>query len=216
MEKKKKTSNDLNEIYIHNCCKKLVQLVKVITSMKNNNYDRNETISKLSESYNQLILKLFNDHKDMLENMTDSLYQFRKDFIDEQCKNYGPVYKDLKISYNQIATKQVENINNISQETAEIGHYIVDVNKNTYKECENITKLCELIIEDIKQLKKKPKPITKEEKDKINAQINSNIEQHEQRHQQNIKEMQQAQQNLIRILKMDSQKQIKQHLKRKY
>ena len=104
-EKKKKTSNDKDEIFIHNCCKKLVQLIKVITSMKNNNYDRNDSIQNLSQSYNQLIMQLFGDHKEMLENINDSLYQFRKDFIDEQCKEYGPVYKDLKISYNQIATR---------------------------------------------------------------------------------------------------------------
>ena len=115
---------DKNEAFKHNSCKKVAQLSKVIVTMRNNGLDRIFNLKKISKQYDKFITQLFDDHRKSMEDISHGLFRYRKTAIDIACKDYGQIYKETKVNYNELATRQINFLNDISKQAKDMGQLI--------------------------------------------------------------------------------------------
>lgn len=134
---------DKDEAFKHNSCKKLAQLSKVIVAMQNSALERISSSRQLSHWYEERICKVISDSRSELMKINDDLCQFRKDGIDEKCKEYGQYYKDIKRSYNVLVTERVNKVNDLSREGKNFDDEIKQVNTDSLQNVENALKAME-------------------------------------------------------------------------
>jgi hypothetical protein len=87
---------DRNEAVRHNSCKKLAQLGKVIFTMAAQARDRHADCINLQDEYHTAILQLVERHQENAEEISKTLVQFRKSCVDNSCREWGLLYKQIK------------------------------------------------------------------------------------------------------------------------
>ena len=101
---------DRSDAFKHNSCKKLAQLAKVIFTMSTQILDRKDEAADLIIEFENLIQKAVNDYHDDAESIAKDLVHFRKKCVDDSCKEFGSLYKQLKLDYANIKQKQGERL----------------------------------------------------------------------------------------------------------
>ncbi|KAK8894141.1 hypothetical protein M9Y10_022574 [Tritrichomonas musculus] len=107
---------DRNEAFMHNSCKKLAQLGKVIFAMSNQIQERQEEALDLQCEYESMIQKVVDEYHEKAESIAKDLVHFRKKRVDESCKEFGSLYKQQKIDLANVKTNYVECLNKIIKE----------------------------------------------------------------------------------------------------
>ena len=146
---------DRNEAFKHNSCKKVAQLSKVVVAMRNNTLDRIFQLKKFTNEYNEYIDQLFSDHRKQLEHVSRELFRFRKSTIDVACKDYGQFYKEVKIGFNELTSKQIDHINKTSQEAKDLVETVSNIKQETYSNVNKVLESSDMFNKDINKLKKK-------------------------------------------------------------
>ncbi|OHT01238.1 hypothetical protein TRFO_31981 [Tritrichomonas foetus] len=111
---------DRNEAFMHNSCKKLAQLGKVIFTMSAQILDRKDEASDLMNEMEDLIQKAVNDYHENAESIAKDLVKFRKQCVDDACKEFGSLYKQLKVDYANLRATQGDRLQNLLTESKEI------------------------------------------------------------------------------------------------
>lgn len=107
---------DRSEAFMHNSCKKLAQLGKVIFAMSNQIQERQEEVLDIQNEYENMIQNAVDEYHDKAESIAKDLVHFRKKRVDESCKEFGSLYKQQKIDLANVKSNYVENLNKIITE----------------------------------------------------------------------------------------------------
>ena len=97
---------DKNEAFFHNSCKKVAQLVKVISLMADNQLDRQNEQLDLQKRYEMEVKRCFADVVKQANEVHIGLIKYRKACIDKSCGDFGVLYKQLKHQYNDYVSAQ--------------------------------------------------------------------------------------------------------------
>ena len=104
------------EAFFHNSCKKVAQLVKVITLMTDDAIDRRKEKIRVQDHYEEEINKIFSDYVKKMNEIHSDLVKFRKSCIDGKCGEYGQLYKRLKAGYSDEINQQQQKISDVYEE----------------------------------------------------------------------------------------------------
>lgn len=120
---------DKNDAFRHNSCKKLAQLAKVVTSMRNLELDRDAERVGIRNQYEEQIGQLRGKYLGKYQEIHSGLIQYRKDAIQEACNSYGQLYKQMKNEYLELVDQQTQSLTQIAEELKKC-HDNVDSLKN--------------------------------------------------------------------------------------
>lgn len=108
------------EAFSHNSCKKIAQLIKVITVMTDQSRDMYQQINEIHLEFDNLIEKIVEDFKHNLIQTETVLTRYRKDIIDQSCKEYGSKYKKAKQEYTDLMKEKSDLINKIISDSRQM------------------------------------------------------------------------------------------------
>jgi hypothetical protein len=104
---------DQNEAFRHNSCKKLAQLGKVIHQMSSQACGRYNQLFAIHDQAEKAIVALIERHQEKAEAISKALVQFRKKCVDSSCREWGAIYKQIKIDLLSLYSAQSGRISEI-------------------------------------------------------------------------------------------------------
>ena len=117
-------SMNKKEAFFHNSCKKVAQLVKVITLMTDDAIDRRKEKISIQDHYEEEINKIFSDYMKKMNEIHAELVRFRKSCIDKKCGEYGALYKRLKADYSEEVGQQQQKISDIYEDIESVANEV--------------------------------------------------------------------------------------------
>lgn len=141
---------DRNEAFKHNSCKKLAQLGKVIFTMSAQARDRHDELARIQDKYENLIMDLVEKHQEQAENIAKALVQFRKGCVDSSCKEWGALYKKLKMDLANLYTTQNQRIADIVSETQGLSKAIKSLQMAALKSASSALDAADELQKDLK------------------------------------------------------------------
>ena len=148
---------DRNEAFKHNSCKKLAQLAKVIFSMSAQAKDRHDECLRVQNAYENLIADLVESHHTKAEAIAKSLVQFRKGCVEGACREWGALYKRLKVNFANLSSTQNAKIAEIIDEAQELANLIKSIQIEALKHATSVMDCADELQRD---LKAKTRPTT--------------------------------------------------------
>jgi hypothetical protein len=112
---------DRSDAFRHNSCKKLAQLGKVIFTMSAAMRDRRTDLFQIQYKSDLSIIALVERHKESAESIAKALVQFRKGCVDASCREWGGLYKQVKLSLSNLYQNQNAKICALIIECQELG-----------------------------------------------------------------------------------------------
>ena len=141
---------DRNEAFKHNSCKKLAQLGKVIFTMSAQARDRHDELARIQDKYENLIMDLVEKHQEQAENIAKALVQFRKGCVDSSCKEWGALYKQLKLDLANLYSTQNQRIADIVSETQGLSKAIKSLQMAALKSASSALDAADELQKDLK------------------------------------------------------------------
>lgn len=114
-----------SETFVHNSCKKVAQLVKVITVTEGEIIDSIKLIQFYQDEYETIIEQTSSEYLKQLSENYDSLVQFRKSKIDEYCDFFGQHYKDLKDGISDPYKSRIEYLDDVFDKLKVYSGYLI-------------------------------------------------------------------------------------------
>lgn len=167
---------DRNEAFMHNSCKKIAQLGKVIFTMSNQVREREEEALNVQSECENIIQKIVDDHQEKAEFIAKSLVHFRKKCVDESCKEFGSMYKQLKIDLANQRSDYVKNLERLTSDAYKLIQQIKDFQNNSLMAAVSVTKTAESCVNDLKDLSSKPNASKREVKSNIQPILDQMIQ----------------------------------------
>ena len=125
---------DPSEAFCHNSCKKIAQLIRVITAMADQLKDSKVHLNKISKNHENEIKEMHNDYIDQLNMLSDNMATARKTTIDKMCKHFGHKYKIKKGQYTssikEIASQFTDVANSFKKSRRECIQIETDITNN--------------------------------------------------------------------------------------
>ena len=125
--------SDFNEAFKHNSCKKLAQLIRVVTEFDSFNFDHKIEYLNEQNNFDVLIAEQVMKFKSDLHSIVHNTVTHRKGEIDISCKNFGILYKQIKSNFSNIMNEKYIKINDISKELKELNHIIREITKQSLR-----------------------------------------------------------------------------------
>ena len=148
---------DRNEAFKHNSCKKLAQLAKVIFSMSSQARDRRNEILRVQNKYENMIADLVESHHTRAEAIAKALVQFRKSCVDRSCREWGTLYKRLKMNLANLSSTQNAKISEIIDEAQQLANDIKSIQTEALRHATEVLECADGLQRDLKQ---KTRPTT--------------------------------------------------------
>jgi len=121
--------NEINIAFKHNSCKKLAQLVRVISEFNNFNLDFRFELMNIENDYNASLIDCEKDFKEKTQEIQDHHISIRKKSISDSCKSFGTEYKAIKASFSQMVAQKYDDMKDILKEMKHYHLEIKELNK---------------------------------------------------------------------------------------
>ncbi|EAX87013.1 hypothetical protein TVAG_231800 [Trichomonas vaginalis G3] len=143
------------EAFTHNSCKKVAQLVKVVTIMAEQARDSQMSLVRYTNHYEEAIHKLSDDYIDRLNEMGSQLSKYRKSVIDKMCRHFGNKYKDSKGDYTASVKNVAAQFSDIVANFKKLRKDCVKFETDVTISANEVTKSADDFFSDVKKQKSK-------------------------------------------------------------
>lgn len=143
------------EAFSHNSCKKVAQLVKVITVMAEQTRDTQTSLVRYCNNYEKSIHDLSDDYIDKLNALGSQMSKYRKSVIDRLCRHYGNKYKDSKGEYTASVKEVAAAFTDIVANFKALRKECVQIETDLTISANNVVKVSEEFFSTVKKLKSK-------------------------------------------------------------
>lgn len=180
---------DRNEAFMHNSCKKLAQLGKVIFQMETLYRDRKDEMMNITVDYESTINQLVRQHQKSIEQVAKNLVAFRKSCIDKSCQEYGVQYKEIKTNLTNLYKNKINKLQDIMNQWQSMVSAIEQIDTNSRAELNQFIESIDSLESSLKASNKRPKTATSKQINKMLQPIIEKIESFKSQHDEQLKQI---------------------------